>query len=153
MSQWDILQQLGMEASQQSVISKDVAWIAEQWKQSTIRDWDAAKGKELAALDLVERAAPQHLRELTPRLGGVAPHLGRARGMVGATRLPAGDELRVARYARRQPRLRRELPPGTALWLGGSFCAVRRRRLPEGVRVVSSHAELVRALAELTPAW
>lgn len=50
-------------------------------------------------------------------------------------------------------RLRRELPPGTALWLGGSFCAVRRRRLPEGVRVVSSHAELVRALAELTPAW
>ncbi|MES2480527.1 MAG: MerR family transcriptional regulator [Pseudomonadota bacterium] len=46
-------------------------------------------------------------------------------------------------------RLRRELPPGTALWLGGGFFAVRRRRLPEGVRVLSSHADLARELGVL----
>ncbi len=46
-------------------------------------------------------------------------------------------------------RLRRELPPGTAVWLGGSFCTVRRRRLPEGVRMVTSHADLVRELGVL----
>jgi DNA-binding transcriptional MerR regulator/methylmalonyl-CoA mutase cobalamin-binding subunit len=46
-------------------------------------------------------------------------------------------------------RLRRELPPGTALWLGGGFWTVARRRLPQGVRVVSCHADLIRELGEL----
>jgi len=48
-------------------------------------------------------------------------------------------------------RLRQELPPGTALWLGGGFSSVARRRLPEGVRIVSSHADLIRELGELRP--
>lgn len=56
-NQFDICERLGMDRSQNSTISRDLKAIREEWKQSAVRDFDEAKGKELARLDAVEREA------------------------------------------------------------------------------------------------
>jgi hypothetical protein len=52
---YDITHQLGMEDSQRSTISRDVTAIKAQWKESALRDFDEAKGRELEKLELLER--------------------------------------------------------------------------------------------------
>ena len=54
-NQWEICTKLGMEPDQRTIISKDVAVIRKEWRQSAIRDFDEARGRELAALDAVEK--------------------------------------------------------------------------------------------------
>ncbi len=58
-NQYEILAQLGMEPSQQPIISQDLKELNRQWRQSGIRDIDAAKGMELDRIDLVEQTAWQ----------------------------------------------------------------------------------------------
>jgi hypothetical protein len=58
-NQFEILRQLGMEETQQPLVSRDIATIKGWWKASAIRDFDEAKGKELARLDALEAEAWQ----------------------------------------------------------------------------------------------
>lgn len=56
-NQYEICAQLGMEHSQQSVISKDIKAIKTEWRRSAVRDFDEAKGRELEKLEALEREA------------------------------------------------------------------------------------------------
>jgi hypothetical protein len=53
----EICQQLGMDPGQRSTITRDVAAIKEQWRESALRDFDEARGRELEKLALVEKEA------------------------------------------------------------------------------------------------
>lgn len=54
---YEITRRLGMEATQRGMISRDIAAIKWQWKASTLRDFDEAKGHELARLETLEKEA------------------------------------------------------------------------------------------------
>jgi hypothetical protein len=54
---YDITRQLGMEESQRSTISRDITAIKAQWRQSSLRDFDEARGRELEKLELLEKEA------------------------------------------------------------------------------------------------
>src|SRR5262245_23564543 len=54
MSQWEIGRQLGVT---QQCIAKDVQAIEKEWLESAVVDIDAARAKELARIDRLERVA------------------------------------------------------------------------------------------------
>lgn len=55
-NQYDICRHLGMDPiSGQPTISNDVKWCRKQWQASAVFNFDEAKGRELAKLDLLEK--------------------------------------------------------------------------------------------------
>src|SRR5262245_22827380 len=54
-TQFEICERLGMEPGQRSTISRDVKAIKLEWRASAVRDFDQAKGRELAKLDALEK--------------------------------------------------------------------------------------------------
>jgi hypothetical protein len=98
-NQFEIARQLGMEASQQSTISRDMRAIKEQWRTSSLRDFDEAKGRELEKLEALEaeawagweRSKAERTSSRTRRMerpGPAAePESGNSNGTAGATRL------------------------------------------------------------------
>ena len=55
-NQYEIAQRLGLDpVSGQRTVSNDLAAIKKEWKASTLRDFDEAKGQELAKFDALEK--------------------------------------------------------------------------------------------------
>jgi hypothetical protein len=96
-NQYEICQQLGMEPGQRTTISRDISAIKDEWRASAVRDWDEAKGKELARLELLEaeawaaweRSKAERTSSRTRRMErpGPAAEPGSGNGTAGATRL------------------------------------------------------------------
>jgi hypothetical protein len=53
-NQFEIANKIGLGDEGQSTVSRDLKAIKAEWRQSTLVDWNEAKGKELARLDRVE---------------------------------------------------------------------------------------------------
>ena len=54
-NQFEITAALGMDVSQRTTISRDVTAIKAEWRESAIRDFNEAKGRELEKLEVLER--------------------------------------------------------------------------------------------------